>query len=38
MSKERKPLSWWLRLAITVLSAVAGMLVENATDFCGQIF
>lgn len=38
MKDEKKPLIWWLRLAIAVISAVAGMLVENSTNFIGNLF
>lgn len=37
-TKEKKPLKWWLMLLISILSAIAGSISENATGMIGRIF
>lgn len=31
-------LKWWIMLIISILSAIAGGISENATDMIGRIF
>lgn len=31
-NNTKKPIKWWLELAIAILAALAGMLTENATE------
>lgn len=37
-TKEKQPLKWWLMLLISILSAIAGSISENATGMIGRIF
>lgn len=37
-TKEKKPIKWWLMLLISILSAIAGSISENATGMIGRIF
>ena len=34
---QKQPLKWWLMLLISILSAIAGSLGENATGFIGSL-
>lgn len=34
---EKKPIKWWLMLLISILSAIAGSIGENATGMIGSI-
>ena len=34
---EKKPLKWWLELAIAILSAIAGLLVESKTNVASML-
>lgn len=36
-TEQKKPLKWWLELAIAILAALAGALTENATAVTSQI-
>ncbi len=35
---QKKSLKWWLMLLISILSAIAGSISENATNMIGRIF
>lgn len=34
---SKKPIKWWLELAIAILAALAGMLAENVTELTSNI-
>jgi hypothetical protein len=35
---EKKPLKWWLQVAVAILSALIGILAEAKTDVAASLF